>query len=83
MHEKPKNLRNIQYVENMQREELTTWERIQNVQGIISESLAGQGENKKELITVTFLAELSGMSRSRASHYLSILNGPEDVKELI
>lgn len=79
LHEKPKHLRNIQYIENMQREDLTTWERIQNVQAIISESQSLAGEQ----ITVTILSQLSGMSRSRASHYLSILNGPEDVRELI
>ncbi len=79
LHEKPKNLRAIQYVENMQREDLTTWERIQNVQGIISESEPIEGGH----ISITYLTKLSGMSRSRASHYLSILNGPDDVKELI
>jgi ParB family transcriptional regulator, chromosome partitioning protein len=79
LHEKPKNLRAIQYVENMQREDLTTWERIQNVQGIISESEPKEGGH----ISITYLTELSGMSRSRASHYLSILSGPDDVKELI
>jgi ParB family chromosome partitioning protein len=79
LNEKPKHLRNIQYIENMQREDLTTWERIQNVQAIISESQSLAGEQ----ITVTILSQLSGMSRSRASHYLSILNGPEDVRELI
>jgi ParB family transcriptional regulator, chromosome partitioning protein len=79
LHEKPINLRAIQYVENMQREDLTTWERIQNVQGIISESEPKEGGR----ISITYLTELSGMSRSRASHYLSILSGPDDVKELI
>jgi ParB family transcriptional regulator, chromosome partitioning protein len=79
LHEKPKNLRAIQYVENMQRADLTTWERIQNVQGIISESEPKEGGHT----SITYLTELSGMSRSRASHYLSILSGPDDVKELI
>jgi len=79
LHEKPKNLRAIQYVENMQREDLTTWERIQNVQGIINESEPKEGGH----ISITYLTELSGMSRSRASHYLSIISGPDDVKELI
>jgi ParB family chromosome partitioning protein len=79
LQDKPKYLRNIQYIENVQREDLTTWERLQNVQAIKGEYEAhGGGE-----MTITVLTEISGMSRSRASHYLSILNGPEDVKELI
>ena len=81
LHEKPADLRTIQYVENMQREELTTWERIQNVKGIISDR--ENKLNKKEAFTITMLCQLTGMSRSRASHYLSVLNGPEEVKELI
>lgn len=79
LQDKPKYLRNIQYVENVQREDLTTWERLQNVQAIMNEYEAhGEGE-----MTVTVLTQIAGMSRSRASHYLSILNGPEDVKDLI
>jgi len=79
LQEKPKYLRNIQYIENMQREELTAWERILNIQAIIGECVSiGSGE-----MTVSLLTEISGMSKSRASHYLSIVNGPEEVKELI
>lgn len=81
LHEKPVDLRTIQYVENMQREELTTWERIQNVKGILSDS--EKKLQKGEVFTITFLSKLTGMSRSRASHYLSVLNGTEDVRELI
>lgn len=79
LYEKPKQLRTIQYIENMQREDLTTWERIQNVQAMLLESSLQDNEQ----VTVTTLANLSGMSRSRASHYLVILNGTEDVKALI
>ena len=79
LHEKPKHLRTIQYIENMQRAELTTWERIQNVQAILAESQL----YAEEQITVTSLSELLGMSRSRASHYLVIINGPDDVKTII
>lgn len=77
--EKPRYLRNIQYIENMQREELSAWERVANVQSIIDEYSAENGGT----VTVTWLAEVSGMAKSRASHYLSILNGPDDVKALI
>ncbi|CAG0975067.1 Stage 0 sporulation protein J [Gammaproteobacteria bacterium] len=79
LQEKPKYLRNIQYIENMQREDLTAWERISNIQAIIGEcASSGEGE-----MTVSLLTGISGMSKSRASHYLSIVNGPEDVRELI
>ena len=79
LQEKPQYLRNIQYIENMQREDLSAWERILNIQAVIAEcAAAGAGE-----VTVALLTELSGMSKSRASHYLSIVNGPEDVRELI
>jgi len=79
LQEKPKYLRNIQYIENMQREDLTAWERIMNIRAVIGE-FASRGEGE---VTVTLLTELSGMSKSRASHYLSIINGPEEVRELI
>lgn len=79
LQEKPQYLRNIQYIENMQREDLTAWERVSNIQAILKEwETSGEGE-----MTVTVLTELSGMSRSRASHYLSIINGPNDVRELL
>jgi ParB family chromosome partitioning protein len=79
LQEKPRHLRNIQYIENMQREDLTAWERIMNIQAIIGEyASSGAGE-----MTVTLLTEISGMSKSRASHYLSIVNGPTDVKDLL
>lgn len=77
LQEKPNYLRNIQYIENMQREDLTAWERVANVEGIIRE-YEGYGEGR---VSISVLTELTGMSRSRASHYLSILTGPEDVRE--
>ncbi|MFA6094266.1 MAG: ParB/RepB/Spo0J family partition protein [Candidatus Paceibacterota bacterium] len=83
LYDKPQQLRSIQYIENMQREDLTTWERIQNVQSIINENSHFENKNEMPPVSVTALSELTGMSRSRASHYLSILNGPEDVKSLI
>ena len=79
LQEKPRYLRNIQYIENMQREDLTAWERIMNIQAIIGEC-ASTGARE---MTVALLTEISGMAKSRASHYLSIVNGPDDVKELI
>jgi ParB family chromosome partitioning protein len=79
LQKKPRYLRNIQYIENMQREDLSAWERILNIQAIIDEYKSStRGE-----VTVALLTEMSGMSKSRASHYLSIVNGPDDVKELI
>jgi len=79
LQEKPRYLRNIQYIENMQREDLSAWERILNIQAIIREYAAsGAGD-----MTVAVLTEISGMSKSRASHYLSIVNGHEEVRELI
>lgn len=83
LNEKPKHLRSIQYIENMQREELTTWERLQNVQSIIAENAATQPDLNFKDLSITGLCNLTGMSRSRASHYLSVLNGPADVKALI
>jgi ParB family chromosome partitioning protein len=79
LQKKPRYLRNIQYIENMQREDLTAWERILNIQAIINEYKSiSAGE-----MTVALLTDMTGMSKSRASHYLSIVNGPDDVKELI
>ena len=79
LQEKPRFLRNIQYIENMQREDLTAWERILNVQAIINEYESIGTED----MTVALLTDISGMSKSRASHYLSIVNGPDEVKDLI
>ncbi len=79
LQEKPTYLRNIQYIENMQREDLTAWERVSNVAAIVRE-FESFGEDR---VSVSVLTNLTGMSRSRASHYLSILSGPEDVRDLL
>ena len=64
-----------QWVENVQREDLGAYARVENVVHITE---AYQKEEKTPL-TPSGLSEVSGISKASASYYLSIVNGPQDV----
>lgn len=64
-----------QWIENVQREDLSAYSRVENVIHIAEEYFK---EHKKAL-TPTVLSEISGISKASASYYLSLVNGPEDV----
>lgn len=77
--EKPKGfeLKLIQWVENTAREDLTLDERLDNMRDILREYKHQNGDVE---ITATLLKNITGLSLSQTTYYLSALNAPEDVQ---
>ena len=77
--EKPKGfeLKLIQWIENTAREDLTLDERLGNVREIIHEYQQVHGQVE---VNATLLKNITGLSLSQTSYYLSALNAPEDVQ---
>jgi ParB family chromosome partitioning protein len=80
--EKPKGfeLKLVQWIENTAREDLTLDERLGNIRDIIREYQRQHGLNE---ITATLLKNITGLSLSQSSYYLTALNAPEDVQQQI
>lgn len=79
---KPKGfeLKLVQWIENTAREDLTLAERLGNVQELIREYQQQQGQIE---INATALKNITGLSLSQATYYLTVLNAPQDVREQI
>jgi len=79
--EKPKGfeLKQIQWIENTAREDLTLDERLGNIQELIQEYKA---QNSGE-ITATLLKNLTGLSLPQATYYLTVLMAPADLRTAI
>lgn len=77
--EKPKgfDLKLIQWVENTAREDLALDERLGNVREIIREYQHQHGQVE---ITATLLKNITGLSLSQSTYYITALNAPEDVQ---
>jgi len=77
--DKPKgfDLKLIQWVENTAREDLTLDERLGNVKEIITEY---QHQHGSVEVTATLLKNITGLSLSQSTYYLTALNAPEDVR---
>ncbi len=80
--EKPKGfeLKLIQWIENTAREDLTLYERIENVCELLKEYHQQNGPTE---ITASLLRELTSLSLPQATYYLAVLNAPTDLKEAI
>jgi ParB family chromosome partitioning protein len=74
------NLRILQWIENSEREDLSLRDRIGNIRSILDEY---KKENPNVEITSSVLQKLAFMSSSNSANYLSLLNAPDDIKELI
>lgn len=77
---KPFELKLIQWVENTAREDLSLKERLGNISDILTEYLRRDNTAK---ISPTLLSSITGISKSQASYYITVLNAPSDVRELI
>jgi ParB family transcriptional regulator, chromosome partitioning protein len=77
--EKPKgfDLKLIQWIENTAREDLTLDERLGNVREIIREYQHQHGEVE---VTATLLKNITGLSLSQTTYYLTVLNAPKDLQ---
>jgi ParB family chromosome partitioning protein len=72
----------LQWIENVERKDLSLWERLKNLEKII---LAHVGQNNTSFnhITATELSRLLGCSLPHAMNYLALLNADAGVKELV
>lgn len=76
--EKPSGLvvKVAQWAENIEREDLTPYAKVQNVQQIIDEI---KNNNNSEDLSTTKLSEISSLPKSSASYYLRAAKAPQDV----
>ncbi|RDI43732.1 ParB/RepB/Spo0J family partition protein [Aquicella lusitana] len=77
--EKPRGfeLKLLQWVENTAREDLTLDERLGNVREIIREYQNQYGQTE---VNASLLKNITGLSLSQTTYYLSALNAPADVQ---
>lgn len=79
--EKPSGLdiKMAQWVENIQRHDLTLYSKLLNIKDIAAEYKNKVGEE----ITPSILSQISGISKSQGSKYLGVLKAPLDVLSAI
>ncbi len=79
---KPNELKlsQLQWMENIEREDLSLWERLNNINKIVS---AFKKLHNRDAITATELSELLGCSLQQAVNYNNILNSSKQLKKLI
>lgn len=73
------DIRYLQWIENIEREDLNIWDRIQNVRQLVT-AYAAQYEVE---VTATVLKDILGCSLPHAMTYLAILKAPADIKALL
>lgn len=73
-------LRLLQWVENNERKGLSLGERIKNIEAIID---AHNKKQNAELITADLLKKITGLSKTQAHCYLTVIKGYSDLRENI
>jgi ParB family transcriptional regulator, chromosome partitioning protein len=72
----------IQWIENIEREDLSLWERLRNLEKIVGAYTVKESKTLSDF-TATNLAQLLGCSIQQATNYKSILNAPDELKNHI
>lgn len=82
--EKPASLKIslLQWIENIERSDLSLWERLMNLDKIVEAFAKSQGL-PQEQVTVTELAELIGCSKAQAVQYKAVLDADTEMRILI
>ncbi len=82
--EKPEPLKIslLQWIENIERSDLSLWERLMNLDKIVEAYAKNQGL-PQEQVTVTELAELIGCSKAQAVQYKAVLDADTEMRILI
>lgn len=72
----------LQWVENIERSDLTLWERLKNLEKILQ---AHARTKQQELadITITELSHLIGCSKPHAMNYKAVLLADDEIKQLV
>lgn len=70
------DIRYLQWIENIEREDLTLWERVLNVRQLIT----AYKDNEQMDVTATILRDILGCSLPHAMTYMAVLNAPSDLE---
>lgn len=68
----------LQWIENIERSDLTLWERLSNLKKIVAAYAASKGVQASQ-ITTTELGELIGCTKSHAMNYKAVLNADDEL----
>lgn len=72
----------LQWIENIERSDLSLWERLSNLEKIINAYAQSKGMEPDQ-ITISDLSGLIGCVKSHAMNYKAILNADTELKQLI
>jgi ParB family chromosome partitioning protein len=72
----------LQWIENIERSDLSLWERLNNLEKIIDAYTESRGIQKNQ-ISIAELSSLIGCVKSHAMNYKTILNSDSKLKQLI
>lgn len=78
----PLKLGLLQWIENMEREDLSLWERTRNLEKIIG-CYAQENKIKTAQVSATALSQLLGCSLQQAINYKSVLDAPAKLRSAI
>lgn len=73
-------LRFLQWIENIEREDLNIWERLQNIEQIIN---AYSSVNNNIAVESGILSEIIGCSQKQSKRYLDVLSVPDTLKHTL
>lgn len=73
------DIRYLQWIENIEREDLSLCERIDNVKQLID----AHHQMQHEIVTATLLKEILGCSLPHAMTYLTVIEAPQDIQILL
>ncbi len=72
----------LQWIENVERSDLSLWERLKNLEKIITAHAEKQGQPHQD-ISVTELSNLIGCTKPHAANYKTVLAADEELKQFI
>jgi len=72
----------LQWIENIEREDLSLWERMKNLLKLFSAYTSSNGGDIKNL-TITQISQLTGASSSQAANYKHLLLAPPQLMDAI
>ena len=78
----PLKLSLLQWVENIERKDLSLWERLHNLE-IILENYAYEHKKEMKDITATDIKNLIGCKKSQGKNYRAVIQAPTTIKEHI
>lgn len=71
-------LRLLQWIENIEREDLNIWERLHNIEQLIE---AYSNSDASNTVNSDLLSEIIGCSRKQSKRYLDVISCPRELRE--